>query len=109
MIAIYLQASAKIAYLALLEDIAARAFRRGHIFRGRHNMLAESDESLISRSQLLRVFAAAMLFPGTASKSSDTPLTPNTFSCSSPVSHEFSDYRLISEGNSRSGWDFATF
>lgn len=42
------------AYLALLEDVAARALRRERIFRDRPNMFEENDEWLISRFRLTR-------------------------------------------------------
>lgn len=53
-------------------------------------------------------FAGAVPFPGVASPSPDTPLSPSTSSSGGPVHSQFPGSRFIPEGNNRSGWDFTT-
>ena len=108
-IPIYLQASVKMAYLALLEDFATHAFRRERIFRDQHNMFEESDEWLISCFQLPRQVLLQLCNSLEWNLSHETHLSSNTFSGSSAVKHQFPGYQEISERNSRSGWHFTTF
>lgn len=97
-ILIFLQAVVKISYSLAGRYCSLCLQERVHLQRPAYLKMFEETS-----------FAAVMQFPGMASKASDTPLSPDNFSVSSPVHHRFPGYRDISEGNSRSGWDFAAF